>query len=63
MPTGSKTNVIGSSAYLYSITFYDDRARVVQTQQTNNSGGRDTMVMQYSFSGQVLRNAVMPYKE
>jgi hypothetical protein len=55
LATGNKTNVIGSSTYLYAISFFDDRVRLIQTQNTNNKGGRDTTVLQYSFSGQVLR--------
>lgn len=55
MPTGTKVNVVGTSTYLYTASFYDDRARVIETQSTNNSGAKDTVVMQYSFSGQVLR--------
>ena len=54
--TGTKTNVIGTSAYLYSVTFYDDRARLIEIQSKNYSGGIDTVINQYSFSGQILRN-------
>jgi len=55
MPTGTKVNVVGSSTYLYAVSFYDDRARAIETQRTNNSGAKDTAIMQYSFSGQVVR--------
>lgn len=54
--TGTKVNVIGSSTYLYSVNFYDDRDRLIQSQSTNYSGGNDTSTIQYSFAGQVLRN-------
>ncbi|QEC70286.1 hypothetical protein FRZ67_19020 [Panacibacter ginsenosidivorans] len=58
MPTGTKVNVVGSSTYLYSVSFYDDRTRMIETHSTNNSGAKDTTIMQYSFSGQVLRTLV-----
>lgn len=54
--TGTKTKVLGSAnTYLWTISFYDNRGRLIETQSINNSGGKDTVVMQYSFSGQVLR--------
>ncbi|HRI21182.1 MAG TPA: RHS repeat-associated core domain-containing protein, partial [Panacibacter sp.] len=56
--TGTKTKVLGTSTYLYAVNFYDDRGRMLQTQSTNNKGAKDTLTMQYSFSGQVLRSFV-----
>ncbi len=58
MITGTKTKVLGTSTYLYSVNFYDDRARVNQIHSTNYSGGKDTTTMQYDFSGKVLRSLV-----
>jgi len=55
MVTGTKVNVVNTGAYLYSVSFYDDRMRVVQTQSNNYTGDIDTTITQYSFSGQVLR--------
>ncbi|HVY76216.1 MAG TPA: DUF6443 domain-containing protein [Puia sp.] len=56
MPTGSMKKVIGSSSqYLYTSDFYDDRARPIQSQSINYTGGIDTVTMQYNFSGAVLR--------
>lgn len=56
MATGTKTRILGTSNFLYKVTFYDDRGRVIQTHSTNHSGGKDTISIQYSFSGQVLRS-------
>jgi RHS repeat-associated protein len=53
--TGTVTEVPGTGTYLYDVNFYDDRYRVVQKESTNYSGALDTVDMQYSFSGQVLR--------
>ncbi len=56
MVTGSKVRILGTSTFLYSATFYDDRGRAVQTHSTNYSGGKDTVTMQYSFDGKLLRS-------
>jgi RHS repeat-associated protein len=58
MVTGTKANVINTSTYLYSVSFFDDRTRAIETQTTNYTGGKDTMVTQYSFNGKVLRTLV-----
>ncbi|THU38518.1 RHS repeat-associated core domain-containing protein [Niastella caeni] len=57
LPTGSKVKVLGSNPaqYIYTVQFYDDRSRVIQTQTVNVSGEKDIVTMQYDFSGQVLR--------
>jgi len=57
MITGTKTKVLGtSSTYLYNTSFYDDNGRVIQTQSTNYSGGKDTITNQYDFSGRQIRS-------
>ena len=56
MATGSRVKVLGTSNYLYSISYYDDRGRVIQTQAQNSSTGTDINTMQYGFAGQVLRS-------
>jgi RHS repeat-associated protein len=56
MLTGSMTKVIGTaSQYLYAVSFYDDRGRVIQIQNINYTGGKDIITSQYDFSGKVLR--------
>lgn len=63
LATGSMVKVLGSSnQYLYTVSFYDDKGRVIQTQSTNISGGKDVQTMQYSFSGQVLRTLLQHQK-
>lgn len=52
--TGSKTRVLGTSTYLYSISFYDEKGRVIQTQSKNSTGGTDMQSTQYSWAGQPL---------
>lgn len=54
--TGSKTAVLdGGSQFLYSVTFYDDKGRIIQTQSTNLEG-TDKVTMQYGWSGMLLRS-------
>lgn len=54
MVTGSRIKVLGTSTYLYTIPFYDDKGRVIQTQSTNISNGTDIITTQYSWAGQPL---------
>lgn len=57
MTTGSKIKVLGTaSQYLYGVNFYDDRGRVIQTQNINITGGKDIGTTQYDFTGKSLRN-------
>ncbi len=57
LPTGTKTEVLGSngSLYLYTVSFYDDNGRRIQTQGTNITGGVDKITTQFSWSGATLR--------
>ncbi len=53
--TGSKSLIIGTSTYLYSLSLYDQYGRTIQAKGTNISGGTDVVTSQYNFSGGVLR--------
>jgi hypothetical protein len=57
MVTGGKTEVLGSngSQFLYTVTFYDDKGRIIQTQGTNISGAVDKATTQYGWTGIPLR--------
>jgi RHS repeat-associated protein len=56
MKTGAMQKVIGTtSTYLYNSTFYDDRSRVIQSQNVNYTGAIDTATSQYNFSDMALR--------
>ena len=57
MQTGSKVKVLGTTnQFLYSVGFYDEKGRQIQTQNINISGGKDINTTQYDFSGKSLRN-------
>ncbi len=49
--TGIKMRVLGTNDFLYTVTFYDEKARPVQVQSQNISGGTDIMVTQYGWAG------------
>jgi RHS repeat-associated protein len=54
--TGGQQLVLSTaSQYLSAINFYDDRARLIQIQTVNYTGGVDTVTTQYDFSGKPLR--------
>ena len=40
--------------WLETVTFYDDRLRVTQTQNDNYKGGQDTAINLYNFTGKPL---------
>ena len=58
LSTGSRVKVLGTNTYLYTVSFYDDRGRIVQMQGTNYSGGKDTITNQFDFTGRLLRNLI-----
>lgn len=58
--TGTMTEVLSGSTlpsgqYLFAENFYDDRARLIQTESINYTGGLDTVTTQYDFTGKPLR--------
>lgn len=44
--TGTRTKVLGTSVWLYSVNFYDDKSRLIQVQSQNLSGGTDISTTQ-----------------
>ena len=55
--TGTQTEIVNSGGkYLYQVSFYDDHSRVIQSAQTNVTGGRDTVSVQYNFDGKTIRS-------
>jgi len=53
--TGTRIKVLGTAnTYLYTISYYDNKARVIQTQSTNLTGGTGIVTTQYTWAGQPL---------
>lgn len=60
--TGVKKLVLNSSTYLYSVVFYDEHTRKIQTQKSNYSGGVDISTAQYGYNSRVLRTYIIHQK-
>lgn len=57
LATGSRIKVLGTaSQYLFTVSFYDHKGRVIQTQSINITGGKDISTTQYDWNGSMLRN-------
>jgi RHS repeat-associated protein len=54
LETWKQVRVIGTSTFLNTVTYYDDKARVIQVQSTNISNGTDVTTIQYGWKGQQL---------
>lgn len=54
MVTGTRVKVLGTSDWLYTVNFYDDKGRLIQVQSQNSTEGTDITTTQYSWSGQPL---------
>jgi RHS repeat-associated protein len=54
MVTWTETKVLGTSTYLYTVTIYDEKGRVIQVKSKNTTNGSDIITTQYSWSGQPL---------
>lgn len=52
--TGTQVRIPGTSTTLFSVNFYDDRGRLIQTHKKNITGGTDIITNQYSFDGKSL---------
>lgn len=54
--TGTKVKVLGTAnTYLYALHLFDDKQRIIQTQQINITGGIDVVSTQYDWNGKPLR--------
>ncbi len=47
--------ILGTSQWLYSIYYYDEKGRAIQQRALNASGAISTLTTQYNFAGQVIR--------
>lgn len=53
--TGTKTLILDSNDFLETITYYDDKYRVIQVVSENHLGGVDVISSQYDFVGNTRR--------
>jgi RHS repeat-associated protein len=54
-PTGGVVNVLGTTKYLTSVAYYDNKFRTIQTTADNNKGGTDRTTNVVDFLGRVLK--------
>lgn len=52
--TYTSSRILGSNDFIYTVTYYDDKGRSIQSQSTNITGGLDVVSTQYSWVGQPL---------
>lgn len=53
--TGSKVKILGQDKWLNSVSYYDERYRVIQAIRENHLGGFDRVSSLYDFTGNVLK--------
>ena len=62
MVTGTKVRSIENPAdlslgkWMATVSFYDDKGRIIQTQSENYKGGNDIATLKYDFTGKVVSN-------
>lgn len=61
--SGTRTRILNSGNYIYSIFYYDNKGRIIQQQQTNIADGLEIISTQYDFSGKILYNIVNHKKD
>lgn len=52
--TWTQTKILGTANFINTVSYYDDKGRVIQTQSTNITGGTDINTTQYTWAGQPL---------
>jgi RHS repeat-associated protein len=55
--TGKRSEVLGTNGtqYIYTVNFFDNKGRIIQSQSNNSSGTVDKATTQYSWKGIPLR--------
>ena len=60
--TGTMQYQIGASQQQFDVDFYDDHGRAIEVQSSNITNGGDKDVLQYNFSGNILRHLLVTHK-
>ena len=58
LPTGSKVKILGSSTWLNTVIYYDDKLRVIQTVAENHKGGLDRISQELEWDGELQKQLV-----
>ena len=54
LPACTKVRILGTDQWLVTVTYYDNKARVIQVVTDNINGGKDVISNRYDFSGKLL---------
>lgn len=54
MPTGAMTRVLGTTTFLATTVYYDEKGHTIQALQDNIKTGADITTLQYHFDGRLL---------
>lgn len=54
LPTGIRTNIIGSGSFLLKVMYYDTESRLLEYVSDNHLAGKDRVVNSYSFAGELM---------
>jgi len=57
LPTGSKTNILGTTTMLLTVNYYDEEGRVIESKSQNHLGGTDVVDNTYSFTDELLTSS------
>ncbi|MGN7785003.1 DUF6443 domain-containing protein [Niabella sp. 22666] len=60
--TGTRVKKLNTTDYIYTLSLYDDKGRLVQEKSINHTGGVDITTTQHSWSGQPLVVAALQNK-
>lgn len=54
LSTGTRARILGTSQWLTTTNYYNEKARLIQSVRDNINGGKDVMTILYDFSGRNL---------
>jgi RHS repeat-associated protein len=54
LPTGTRTNIVGTNTMLASVNYYDKNGKVLRTKSDNQFGGTDEVTNIYNFGGEII---------
>lgn len=61
--TGTKTRVLGTNDFLWTVSYYDEDYRTIQTVGSNHLGGIDRSSVAYNFPGWVTKNNLIHFED
>ncbi|OGX91457.1 hypothetical protein BEN49_19660 [Hymenobacter coccineus] len=54
-PTIIQTRILGSNNWLIAVTYYNDKARILQTTKENQLGNVDRVTTEYDYPGKIIK--------